>query len=173
MKKTIIWGLCGLILLSACGKVFAGSWDERKKQTQQLLKKSNLVTADRFELVYGQKITDRMSNHFAYILKDNETGVEYLIYTVGTGDSTAVENLGICPLQSHAIPAGAVPHMGGGMPPHPAGISQPEKMAPDHGNDPFADIDVPDEVTEPVPVEDPFANMEIPETMSEKPAENQ
>jgi hypothetical protein len=98
MKKIACFFIMALLVFSFVMESRAGTWDERKASTQKLLKKYNMVTEDRFEIVYAQKITDRISNHFAYILKDTETGVEYLIYTVGKGDATLIENMAITPL---------------------------------------------------------------------------
>ncbi|MBU1086935.1 MAG: hypothetical protein KKD05_05380 [Candidatus Omnitrophica bacterium] len=98
MKKIIIGLICLGFILGIADISFAESWNARKNKVKQLLKKNNLVSSDRFELVYAQKITDRMSNHFVYILQDSQTGMEYLIYTVGDGNSTIINNLAISPL---------------------------------------------------------------------------
>ncbi|MBU1045265.1 MAG: hypothetical protein KJ915_12820 [Candidatus Omnitrophica bacterium] len=98
MKKIIIGLVCLGFIIGITDISSADSWNARKNKVKQLLKKNNLVGSDRFELVYAQKITDRMSNHFVYILQDELTKREYLIYTVGDGDSTAINNLAITPL---------------------------------------------------------------------------
>jgi hypothetical protein len=98
MKKIIGVMLCLAILLGVVSVSYADSWNARKNKVKQLLKKNNLISSDRFELVYGQKITDRMSNHFVYILQDTQTGMEYLLYTIGDGNSTIINNLAITPL---------------------------------------------------------------------------
>ncbi len=98
MKKIIIGLLCLGFIISIADISFADSWNARKNKVKKLLKKKNLVSSDRFELTYGQKVTDRMSNHFVYILRDSKTNMEYLIYAVGDGDSTSINNLAITPL---------------------------------------------------------------------------
>lgn len=98
MKRIIGLMLCLGILLACVSISYADSWNARKNKVKQLLKKNNLISSNRFELVYGQKITDRMSNHFVYILQDTQTGMEYLLYTIGDGNSTIINNLAISPL---------------------------------------------------------------------------
>jgi len=98
MKKVIISLFCLCFVFSITDITFADSWNDRKSKIKKILKKKNLINSDRFELTYGQKVTDRMSNHFVYILRDSKTDMEYLIYTVGDGDSTSINNIAITPL---------------------------------------------------------------------------
>jgi hypothetical protein len=98
MKKFIGLLLCLGLLITCVNICYADSWNNRKNKVKQLLKKNNLVNSDRFELTYAQKITDRMSNHFVYILKDTKTGIEYLLYTIGDGDCTKIDKLAMTPL---------------------------------------------------------------------------
>ncbi|MFH1061504.1 MAG: hypothetical protein V1747_01290 [Candidatus Omnitrophota bacterium] len=103
MKKIIGLVVCLGILFASVSISYADSWNARKNKVKQMLKKNNLVTSDRFELVYAQKLTDRMANHFVYILQDTQTGMEYLVYTVGDGDSTQINNLAISPLLQNSL----------------------------------------------------------------------